>query len=83
MEENTDYGSSNNNNTSSGGGGGGGQEEFAEGSKINASKNQQDDGYEGNRSQAGGREGAALPNEGGREGEEENESMDRAPFWPV
>ncbi|KAG8134332.1 hypothetical protein E2320_007455 [Naja naja] len=44
MEENTDYGSSNNNNTGSGGGGGGGQEEFAEGSKINASKNQQDDG---------------------------------------
>uniref|UniRef100_A0A7N5JDH4 Heterogeneous nuclear ribonucleoprotein D-like n=1 Tax=Ailuropoda melanoleuca TaxID=9646 RepID=A0A7N5JDH4_AILME len=44
MEENTDYGSSNNNNNTSSGGGGGGQEEFAEGSKINASKNQQDDG---------------------------------------
>ncbi|KAM3831986.1 heterogeneous nuclear ribonucleoprotein D-like isoform 3-T3 [Vipera latastei] len=43
MEENTDYGSSNNNNNTSAGGGGG-QEEFAEGSKINASKNQQDDG---------------------------------------
>ncbi|KAL7982139.1 hypothetical protein Chor_001196 [Crotalus horridus] len=59
MEENTDYGSSNNNNNTSAGGGGG-QEDFAEGSKINASKNQQDDGYEGDRNQE---EGTALPNE--------------------
>ncbi|XP_053260268.1 heterogeneous nuclear ribonucleoprotein D-like isoform X3 [Podarcis raffonei] len=43
MEDNTDYGSSNNNNAGSGAGG----DDFAEGSKINASKNQQDDGYEG------------------------------------
>lgn len=43
MEDNTDYGSSNNNNAGSGSG----QEDFAEGSKINASKNQQDDGYGG------------------------------------
>lgn len=41
MEDNTDYGNSNNNNAGSG------QEDFAEGSKINASKNQQDDGYGG------------------------------------
>lgn len=59
MEENTDYGSSNNNNNTSAGGGGG-QDDFAEGSKINASKNQQDDGYEGDRNQE---EGTALPNE--------------------
>ncbi|KAJ6657484.1 hypothetical protein lerEdw1_002419 [Lerista edwardsae] len=40
MEDNTEYGTANNNNAGSGGS----QEDFAEGSKINASKNQQDDG---------------------------------------